>query len=102
VDDRWREFMRFEIAYNRDLYAQAMLGIKLLNADGRLAVAAAGELYRGILDDIEAHDYERVCPSRIEFRLLPGCYVSALGYRGRICRLRPPSLATPTGGAARV
>jgi phytoene synthase len=29
----------------------------MLNPDGRFAVAAAGELYRAILDDIEAHDY---------------------------------------------
>ena len=58
VDTRWREFMRFQIACNRDLYAQATPGIKLLSADGRRAVSAAGELYRGILDDIEAHDYD--------------------------------------------
>lgn len=58
VDDSWREFMRFQIACNRDLYAQAMPGVKLLNAEGRLAVAAAAELYRGILDDIETHDYD--------------------------------------------
>ena len=30
----------------------------MLNRDGRFAVAAAGELYRAILDDIEAHDYD--------------------------------------------
>jgi phytoene synthase len=29
-----------------------------LNRDGRLAIAAAGDLYRRILDDIEAHDYD--------------------------------------------
>jgi phytoene synthase len=58
VDDRWREFMRFQIARNRRLYAEAWPGIRLLHADGRLAVAAAGELYRLILDDIEAHDYD--------------------------------------------
>jgi phytoene synthase len=30
----------------------------LLNADGRFAIAAAAALYRAILDDIEAHDYD--------------------------------------------
>lgn len=58
VDTRWREFMRYQIACNRDLYAEAVPGIRLLNADGRLAVTAAAELYRAILDDIETHDYD--------------------------------------------
>jgi len=58
VDDRWRAFMRFQIDRNRRLYAEAWPGIALLDKDGRLAVAAAGELYRAILDDIEAHDYD--------------------------------------------
>jgi phytoene synthase len=57
VDERWREFMRFQIARNRRLYQEAWPGIALLNRDGRFAIAAAAELYRGILDDLEAHDY---------------------------------------------
>ena len=57
VDDRWRAFMRFQIERNRRLYAEAWPGIELLNRDGRFAIAAAGDLYRRILDDIEAHDY---------------------------------------------
>jgi 15-cis-phytoene synthase len=57
VDDRWREFMRFQIARNRLLYREAWPGVALLNRDGRLAIAAAAGLYRGILDDLEAHDY---------------------------------------------
>jgi phytoene synthase len=58
VDDRWRAFMRFQIERNRGLYAEAWPGIELLNEDGRFAIAAAGDLYRRILDDIEAHDYD--------------------------------------------
>jgi phytoene synthase len=58
VDDRWRAFMRFQIERNRRLYVEALPGIALLNRDGRLAVAAAGELYRAILEDIENHDYD--------------------------------------------
>jgi phytoene synthase len=57
VDDRWREFMRFQIARNRALYQEAWPGIALLDRDGRFAIAAAAVLYRGILDDLEAHDY---------------------------------------------
>jgi phytoene synthase len=58
IDDRWRSFMRFQIQRNRRLYAEAWPGIALLNKDGRFAVAAAATLYRAILDDIEAHDYD--------------------------------------------
>jgi phytoene synthase len=57
VDNRWREFMRFQIARNRLLYQEAWPGIALLNRDGRFAITAAATLYRGILDDLEAHDY---------------------------------------------
>jgi phytoene synthase len=58
VDDRWRAFMRFQIDRTRTLYAEAIPGIALLDPDGRFAIAAAAGLYRGILDDIEAHDYD--------------------------------------------
>lgn len=58
VDERWRAFMRFQIERNRRLYDEAWRGIAMLNPDGRFAVAAAGKLYRAILDDIEAHEYD--------------------------------------------
>jgi len=35
---------------------QALPGVAYLHRSGRFAVAAAAELYRGILDDIEVHD----------------------------------------------
>jgi phytoene synthase len=56
VDDRWRAFMAFQVARNHALYEQAMPGIAMLDGDGRKAIAAAAVLYRGILDDIKAHD----------------------------------------------
>lgn len=58
VHDRWRAFMRFQIARTRRLYAEALPGIALLDPGGRFAIAAAAELYRAILDDIEAHDFD--------------------------------------------
>ena len=58
VDERWRAFMRFQIARTRRLYAEAQPGIALLNPDGRFAIAAAAGLYSAILDDIEAHDFD--------------------------------------------
>jgi phytoene synthase len=58
VDDRWRAFMRFQIARTRQLYAEAWPGLAFLKPDGRLAIAAAADIYRAILDDIETHDYD--------------------------------------------
>jgi phytoene synthase len=58
ADARWQALMRFQIARNRRLYAEALPGVDLLNSDGRFAIAAAAELYQGILEDIEAHDYQ--------------------------------------------
>ncbi len=58
VDERWRNFMRFQIARNRQLYAEAQPGIHLLDKDGRFAIMAAANLYEAILRDIETHDYD--------------------------------------------
>jgi phytoene synthase len=58
IDDRWRSFMQFQIERTRQLYADAIPGIALLDPDGRFAIAAATDLYRRILDDIELHDYD--------------------------------------------
>lgn len=58
VTDRWREFMRFQINRNRELYTEAWPGIGLLHPEGRMAIGAAADLYRAILNDIEAHDYD--------------------------------------------
>jgi phytoene synthase len=58
VNDRWRALLRFQIERNHRLYIEANPGIAFLNKDGRFAVAAASDLYRAILGDIEAHDYD--------------------------------------------
>ncbi|MCL4868524.1 MAG: squalene/phytoene synthase family protein [Anaerolineae bacterium] len=58
VTDSWRAFMQFQIERTRQLYDEAWPGIGMLNASGRMAIAAAAELYRGILSDIEKHDYD--------------------------------------------
>lgn len=58
VTQDWRDFMRFQIARTRVLYEESWPGIGMLNADGRLAIAAAADLYKAILDDIEANDYD--------------------------------------------
>lgn len=58
VTNNWRDFMRFQIARVHRLYDESLVGIALLDADGRFAIGAAAELYRAILDDIESHDYD--------------------------------------------
>lgn len=58
VTERWREFMRFQIIRNRQLYAETWPGIGMLHKEGRFAIGAAAGLYQAILDDIEAHDYD--------------------------------------------
>ncbi|HUN08039.1 MAG TPA: phytoene/squalene synthase family protein [Aggregatilineales bacterium] len=55
-DDRWKAFMNFQVQRNRQLYDESRAGIALLRTDGRFAIAAAADLYRGILDNIEQHD----------------------------------------------
>jgi phytoene synthase len=79
VTENWRAFMRFQIARNRRLYAESMIGIAMLNKDGRFAIAAAAELYGGILDAIERADYD-VFSHRAyvgkwsKLRMLPGTW----------------------------
>jgi 15-cis-phytoene synthase len=58
VDDRWRAFMRFQIARTRAIYAAGWPGVTMFSTDGRFAVAAACALYSAILDEIEANDYD--------------------------------------------
>lgn len=58
IDDRWRELMRFEIQRARQYYKDAERGIRLLSKDSRWPVWAALMLYQGILNVIEANDYD--------------------------------------------
>lgn len=78
-DERWQEFMRFQIARNRRLYDEAQSGIAMLNSDGRFAIGAAAGLYRAILDDIEARQgdvfgYRAHVSTAGKLRRLPGIW----------------------------
>jgi phytoene synthase len=57
-DDRFRALMRFEIERAHRLYEEAWPGVALLSEDGRMAIGAAAEVYRGILDKIAAADFD--------------------------------------------
>jgi phytoene synthase len=82
VTPKWRRFMQFQIERNRRLYDGSMAGVALLNADGRFAIQAAAELYRGILDEIERNDYDvfsrRASVSKAgKLKRLPGIWMRA-------------------------
>ena len=57
LDDRFVEFMKFQIERNRKIYKEAFPGIKLLNWRGRLAVKISYVLYKAILGEIERAGY---------------------------------------------
>ncbi|MBL8236655.1 MAG: phytoene/squalene synthase family protein [Bryobacterales bacterium] len=52
------KLMAFQAERARDYYARSMPGIGLLRAEGRFAVEIAARVYRGILNEIEAMDYD--------------------------------------------
>ena len=79
ITEHWRSFMRFQLERNRRLYAESLPGISLLHREGRFAIAAAAQLYCGILDAIERADYD-VFTQRAyvgkwsKLRMLPGIW----------------------------
>jgi phytoene synthase len=58
VDDCWRAFMCYQIERVERFYEESKPGIALLDADGRFAIGAAADLYRAILTDIRANDFD--------------------------------------------
>ena len=54
----WREVMRFEIDRCRELYASADLGTAMLPPSSQRCIQAARDLYSGILEKIEAAEYD--------------------------------------------
>ena len=58
VNQNWRDLVDYQIARTHQLYDESWVGIRLLNADGRFAIAAAADLYRAILDEIIDNQYD--------------------------------------------
>jgi phytoene synthase len=58
VDGRVRRLLAFEIARTRELYRSAALGVRLLHPTSRPCIETALRLYGGILDEVEAADYQ--------------------------------------------
>lgn len=57
VDQRWRDFMDFQIARARSCFADAEAGVDYLDRKARWPVWSALILYRQILDGIEKNGY---------------------------------------------
>jgi 15-cis-phytoene synthase len=59
VTDAWRAFMRFQVQRARGLYARAALGVPDLTGFGsQRVVRTMSSVYGGILDVIEARDFD--------------------------------------------
>ncbi len=58
VDPRFKALIRFEMDRADALYDSSIPGTAYLKRDGRLAVAAAAMLYRGILGKIHLNDFD--------------------------------------------
>ncbi len=57
-DERFTAFMKFQIERNRQVYREALPGIKMLHWRGRLAVRVSYVLYKAILNEIERANYD--------------------------------------------
>jgi 15-cis-phytoene synthase len=76
LNDKYKEFMRFQIQRARDYYALAAKGVPQLAPTARFAVQASLDLYSRILDVVERNDYDnfnkRAFTTKFEkFSILP-------------------------------
>jgi 15-cis-phytoene synthase len=58
ADDDFRALMRYQIARASAYYERGLAGVWLLPPDVRAAILSAGRIYRAILGQIEANDYD--------------------------------------------
>ncbi|WVZ65821.1 hypothetical protein U9M48_015123 [Paspalum notatum var. saurae] len=83
VTDKWRSFMSGQITRARAFFRQAEEGATELNQESRWPVWASLLLYRQILDEIEANDYDNFTkkayvPKRKKLMALPKAYLRSL------------------------
>jgi len=60
VDEKWKEFMKFQIKRAREYFEKAKVGISSLDPKVRWAVWGAGVVYGDILKSIEENDYDNL------------------------------------------
>ena len=101
VDERVRDLLRFEIARVRRLADRSRAGDALLDPTSRPCIAAARTLYCGIVDEIEAIDFQvfdrRAATSPLRrVRVAAPAWVSATRARRRAnVAVLPPAPAGP-------
>jgi phytoene synthase len=88
VDPVWRRLMAFEIERARRLYASADRGIGFLPPRSAACVRSGRVLYSGILEQIEANDYD-VFASRARVST-PRKIATAAWHLGRSIGTRKP------------
>jgi len=97
IDSTFRGLMRVQIARARAHYDRGLGGVRRLPADSQLAIMLAGQLYRAILDAVEAADYDvfsRRAATSARFKLAQAIRWSvALRRPGRRRRARPTCAA---------
>jgi phytoene synthase len=91
VTEPIRELLRFQIARTRELYDAARPGVALVEATSRPCLQTAIDLYGGILDEVEAADYQvlrgRVSvPSGQRARVAAPAWLSSLVARRELGR----------------
>lgn len=95
VDDDWRALMRFQLERNRALYTRADAGLPHLPGPSERCVRTARVLYSGILDRIEAADYDVFSTrARVPTWRKAATAARELGARGPAAR-RTPQVAAP-------
>jgi hypothetical protein len=98
VTEKYKDFLKFQIARARDYYKEAERGIPMLAPDARFAVRASLDLYGKILEKLEANNYDnlnmRAYTSAFEkLSILPGSWMEAT-FKGN--KLAPPALSLAT------
>jgi phytoene synthase len=80
-DDRFIEFMKFQIKRNREVYREAVAGIPMLAWRGRLAVRVSYVLYKAILGEVERANYN-VYKGRVRTNLSQKVWLSLKALAG--------------------
>lgn len=99
IDDRWRRFMKFQIDRAQIYFQDAEQGVNYLDGKARWPVWSALDLYRQILDAIEANDYDNFRKRAYvpKWRKLAGLPVALLKATFPAPYTGP--VASPSGGA---
>ena len=104
VDGPVRRLLAFEVARTREIYRSAAQGVRLLHPTSRPCIETALALYGGILDEVEAADYEvleprvSVGPARRARVAVPGLARAWSARRPDLIRVCPRVLAAVTLG----